>query len=460
MPMDKRDFSEPIGILGYGVEGESTCRYLLGRGYRNLVVFDRKNPGALPDGAVYAGDGDYLARIPEMRTLFRSAGVRPDLPQLSALKTSGGVITSQVEHFLDMADRNRLIGVTGTLGKGTACTLLASMLNAASIPCRLGGNIGIPVLDLLPLADGELVILELSSFQLSTVTAGPVPAYAGVVRTTIEHLDWHVTKEEYWAHKSNLARFQKPGDHVVYCADAEGSESVAAASPGKRIAFGRGREVDVQADRVVWRKDGLEDGWESEFEIRLADLRIKGAFNLENIAAAGTLALLLGAPKEALARGAQDFTGLEHRLEFVREWNGRSFYNDSYATRPEATQGAVAAFATELHRNEGGGRLGLILGGSDKKADFGELARFLAAAPHMGSIALIGETAPRLENELTAAGYAGHRRRLGGLDEAFAYLLSEIPQGVILLSPACASFGLFANYKERGKAFKKLVSAL
>ncbi len=446
--MDAWELLEPIGILGFGVEGESTCRYLLQQGYRRIVVLDCKQPQELPSSVEYAGEDDYLARLPQMRTVFRSAGVRPDLPELIAFRARGGIVTSQVEHYLGKTARENIFGVTGTLGKGTACTLLASMFAAANIPFRLGGNIGIPVLDLLPPKTGEKIILELSSFQLSTTQMSP--AYAAVLRTTVEHLDWHTTREEYWKHKSNLVRFQKPGDGLVYCADAEGSRNIAGKSPAHPIAYGRDQAIDVGPDKITWRESGLE--------IQLADIRIKGAFNLENVAAAGTLAQMAGAPLQAVVQGAGNFTGLEHRLEFVREWKGRAFYNDSYATRPEATQGAVEAFAAELTgKGEG---LGLILGGSDKKADFSEMARLLVRAPHLRAVALIGETAAPLESELLRSGFPGHLRRLPGLEEALGYLLSEIENGVILLSPACASFGLFANYKDRGMRFKKLVMAL
>ncbi len=450
--------TEPIGILGFGVEGASTCRYLLAQGFTDITVFDRKRPDALPAGVHYAGGDDapagYLAGLPAMRTVFRSAGVRPDLPAIAELLAAGGTLTSQTGLAFARAGRHRIIGVTGTVGKGTCCSLLEAMLQEAGIPARLGGNIGVPALDLADsLAPDEKLILELSSFQLSTLAQSP--ALAAVLRTTSEHLDWHPDRAEYWLHKSRLVSFQQsadavtPGDVLTYCADAEGSAWIAGHSPARKLPFGAGAEIRLDADAVVWSKRG--------FRIPLAATRLTGAFNLENIAAAGSLALELGAEPRDILAAAMAFNGLEHRLELVRERAGLAFYNDSYATRPEAAIGAIKALA--------GKPTGLILGGSEKHADFAELAQTLAAAPHIRAVALIGQTAARLEAELRKAGLphpdgAPALRPCESLEAAVAFLMDSVPQGALVLSPACASFGMFENYKERGKAFKRLVAGL
>ena len=449
----------PIGVLGYGVEGMSTCNYLLDRGFTDITVFDRKEPAGLDPRIRYHGSGGsdgssgYLAGLAGMRTVFRSAGVRPDLPEIAAFVRGGGILTSQIGMAFQLAGRDRIIGVTGTVGKGTCCSLLAGMLAEADIPVRLGGNIGVPALELAAdLAPGEKLILELSSFQLSALAQSP--AYAAVLRTTTEHLDWHPTREEYWLHKSRLASRQRPGDVLAYCADAEGSAWIAGLSPARKIAFGAGAAGDVRIDdkEARWTKRG--------FKVPLAATRLQGAFNLENIAAAGALALELGAEPRHVVAAAMAFKGLEHRLEFVRERRGVSFYNDSYATRPEAAIGAVKALKDAP--------LGLILGGSEKHADFAELASLIAAADHVKAIALIGQTADRLDRELRTAGLGSAGNGAEGplighcasLEEAISFLLARIQTGAVVLSPACASFGMFENYKERGKAFKKLVTGL
>jgi UDP-N-acetylmuramoylalanine--D-glutamate ligase len=437
------------------LEGASTSRYLLDRGFTDITVFDRKPPKDLDARLRYGGvdaSGEYLSGLPSMRTVFRSAGVRPDLPALEAFLRNGGTLTSQIGLAFALAGRDRIIGVTGTVGKGTCCSLLHAMLVEAGIPAVLGGNIGVPALDLAgSLPAGTSLILELSSFQLSALAQSP--ARAAVLRTTTEHLDWHPDRDEYWLHKANLVAHQSPSDLLAYCGDAEGSAWIAGRSPARKIAYGSGLEVDIDDTQARWAKRG--------FAIPLSALRLKGRFNLENVAAAGILALDLGAEPRHVLAAAMAFNGLEHRLEFVRERSGIAFYNDSYATRPEATLGAVYALKDAP--------MGLILGGSEKHADFAEMAAAIAAAGHVKAVALIGQTAERLERELASAGFpsgaspaAADRsmRRCASLEDAVGFLMDRVPKGAIALSPACASFGMFENYKERGKAFKKLIAGL
>lgn len=445
------DLPGPIGVLGYGVEGMSTCRFLLDRGHADITVFDRKEPQGLDARVRYGGSegpGGYLSALPEMRTVFRSAGVRPDLPEIAEFIRRGGVLTSQTSLAFALAGRERIIGVTGTLGKGTCCSLLHAMLREAGLPAALGGNIGVPALDLAStLAPGERLILELSSFQLSALAVSP--AYAAVLRTTSEHLDWHLSRDEYWLHKSNLVSHQERRDVVTYCADAPGSSWIAARGSARKIAYGSGARVLL---------DGAEARWvDRGFAVPLAATRLKGAFNLENIAAAGTLAMELGAEPAHVLAAAAAFNGLEHRLEFAGEKRGVAFYNDSYATRPDAVLGAIDALKDAP--------LGLILGGSEKHADFSELAASIASAGHIRAIALIGQTADRLRSDLRAAGITGagagpDLHVCADLGTAVDFLLSRVAKGAIALSPACASFGMFENYKERGKAFKRLVARL
>ena len=472
---------EPIGVLGYGVEGQSTCRFLLERGFKDITVFDRSAPKDLDMRLRHAAagpDGNYLEGLAAMRTVFRSAGVRPDLPELEAFAAAGGTLTSQVGLAFHLAGRERIIGVTGTVGKGTCCSILHAMLAASGIKAKLGGNIGVPALDLAAsLASDEFLILELSSFQLSALPVSPKVAV--VLRTTSEHLDWHASQEEYWLHKANLAAHQEKDDLLVYCADAPGSAWIAGQGRARKLAYGKSSgsethpeaagkppEIHLAANALEWVTRG--------FTLSLNDTRLKGAFNLENLAPAAAVALELGADPAKVKAAAAAFQGLEHRLEFVREHRGIAFYNDSYATRPEATLGAVEALKDAP--------LGLILGGSEKHADFRELADAIASSGHVKAIALIGQTADRLQAELRRAGVGRHggagpagecdMRPFGSLEAALEFLVEALDAKTggksdkaggspsIALSPACASFGMFENYKERGKAFKRLVQGL
>ncbi len=477
---------EPIGILGYGIEGKSTAKYLVEEGFKDITVFDQKRPA---EKDLLCGENNrlkyaegYLSDLPKMKTVFRSAGVRADFPEMEIFLKDGGILTSQTGLAFYLAGRDRIIGITGTLGKGTCCSLLKAILDFAKIPSQLGGNIGIPALDLIRSFSKDefrspFLILELSSFQLSTLSTSP--AYAGILRTTSEHLDWHLSRDEYWLHKSNLVKHQGEKDFLTYCTDAVGSEWIAQQGKARKWAYGmagssgtRGPathhtnnlsnnfsnnsqpKVLIENNSVHWPDYNLK--------IPLSATKLTGAFNLENLAAAGSLALQLGAKPADIEQAAANFSGLEHRLEFIRQMDGISFYNDSYATRPDATLGAIDALSAAP--------LALILGGSDKQADFSELAEKIAQSPHIVAIALIGQTADRLAEELNRAKSYPHStpifhpspalQKCATLEEAINFLLSKLKHGSLVLSPACASFGMFENYKERGKIFKGLVRAL
>jgi UDP-N-acetylmuramoylalanine--D-glutamate ligase len=462
-------WAEPIAILGYGAEGKSTLAHLLRGGYHDLVVLDKNAPAEpLPAGVRGVFGPEYLDALKHVRTAFRSPGLRPFVPALEAFQKDGGTLTSQVEAAFRLLGRDRIVGVTGTVGKGTCCSLLSAMLDAAEIPHRLAGNIGVPPLDALyrnsagALPHKAWLLLELSSFQLSTVAQETgSPRIAVVLRTTSEHLDWHATQNEYWDHKANLTRYQEPEDTCVFFADVPGSRAIGLAGRGRKVAVGADSEVRLSETSVDWDAGDLH--------LLLSETNMTGAFNLENVGAAAAAAIALGASPAAVRAGARAFSPLEHRIEFVREivreGSRVRYYNDSYATRPEAALAAVKALA-----GPGGSDLGLILGGSDKFADFSEFAAALATEPRLRAIALIGQTGPRLEEELRAAGALEGRAFLRieskdrPLEESLEFLHGEIGRngaaGAILLSPACASFGLFANYKERGYAFKRLVKAL
>ncbi len=460
------DLPRPVGVLGYGVEGKSTCRFLNEHGIDNVVVFDRQTPpedtGQLPAGVnqqalsmsggklrerksdnnIYVCGPRYLDGLSKVNTLFRSPGIRPDTADLIKFTNRGGALTSQIELFFKIWPRGDIIGVTGTLGKGTCCSILKSMLDKAGVSSVLGGNIGVPALDLITkYTPGCRAILELSSFQLSTLKVSP--AIAVVLKTTSEHLDWHTTTIEYRSHKANITRHQQEGDTLIYNSDAEGSREIAQYSKAHKLPFGIQSSSSVRGDHWQWGTFGLSYN----------QLKIKGSYNLENMAAAAMAAHYAGADEASIINAAKSFKGLEHRLEFVCDTGGVSYYNDSYATRPEAAIGAVGSFP--------GQTLGLILGGSEKHADFEPLARALCSATNLKAVALIGQTAERIGKELEKSGAPSSLKvfRCQGLEDALKELRAQIAQGVILLSPACASFGLFTDYKERGKIFKALVSA-
>lgn len=434
----------PVGILGFGIEGKSTLDYLVRNGEKEIVVMD-KNPVTLPalpsdvNVKIFTGE-KYLDGLKDSVTVVRSAGVYPLSNELFRFQMNGGSLTSQIEIFLNETKSKSVVGVTGTLGKGSTVSMIRHALNACKIPCIIGGNFGVPALDLLKDDSPERIsILELSSFQLMTL---PVSPHVGVVlRVSTEHLDWHKSVEEYRDAKANLVRWQKRGDFCVYIRDAEPSAAIARESGAQKLCYGS-RDADA-----VFSSDSLKiDGC----TLKLADCKKIGSFQLENMAAALLAVKALGADVPTALQSLKNYESLKFRMEFKGEKKGIVFYNDSYATRPDATMAAVKSMNRPF---------ALILGGSEKNADFSELARTLAGIKNLKRIALIGATAERMQDALRQVETSMPMKIFSGLDEAFADACSVGNGGAVLLSPACASFGLFKNYKARGEAFDKLVDA-
>ncbi|MCF0216578.1 MAG: UDP-N-acetylmuramoyl-L-alanine--D-glutamate ligase [Fibrobacteraceae bacterium] len=433
----------PVGILGFGVEGQSTLRYLIREGVKDIVVMD-KNPISLPtipNGVkVSTFEGDkYLDGLKDCVTVVRSAGVYPMTPELFSVQMNGGIVTSQIQLFLEQTKSKKTVGVTGTLGKGSTVSMISHILNAVGISNEIGGNFGVPALDLLENETKDRIsILELSSFQLMTLSQSP---NVGVVlRVSTEHLDWHKTVEEYRDAKANLVRWQKRTDTCVYFADAEPSAKIASESPAstKYAVSVEGSSLTIDGETLF-----------------LGDCKVRGIYQLENMAAATLACKALGVKVAEAFEALKSYETLPFRMEFKGEKKGIEFYNDSYATRPDATIAATGSMKRPF---------ALILGGSEKNADFTELSEILAKdRPNLKRIALIGATAQRMLADLKKAGVEGAGIKTAifpTLEEAFADCLSIGEGGSIIMSPACASFGLFKNYKVRGQVFDKLVADL
>ena len=438
----KQNLASPVGILGFGVEGKSTLNYLVRKGIKDIVIMD-KNPVELPelpvDVKVKTFNGEkYMDGLKDCVTVVRSAGVYPMQQELFHFQMNGGVITSQIEIFLAENHSKSVVGITGTLGKGSTVSMIRHALNACKIPCVIGGNFGVPALDLLADDSPDRVsILELSSFQLMTL---PMSPHVGVVlRVSTEHLDWHKSVEEYRDAKANLVRWQKRSDYCVYIQDAAPSAAIARESGAQKLSYG-----SQNADAIFTSESLSIDG----YTLKLSDCKIRGAYQLENMAAALLAVKALGADVATALQSLKSYEALQFRMEFKGEKRGIEFYNDSYATRPDATMAAVKSMKRPF---------ALILGGSEKNADFTELSNLLATLPNLKKISLIGATAERMLDSLKLAGVSVPKQIFLGLDEAFADACSLGEGSAVLLSPACASFGLFKNYKVRGQCFDALV---
>ncbi|MBN2717685.1 MAG: UDP-N-acetylmuramoyl-L-alanine--D-glutamate ligase [Deltaproteobacteria bacterium] len=440
-----------IGILGVGVEGRATIDYLLRHGIDNIEALDRNPIANLPHGVSGTFGDMYLDRLERFDVIFRSPGFRPDMPALAPARQSGCHITSAISFFLENCPA-KTIGITGTVGKGTASSLTADALAACGFTVHLGGNIGkSPLTFLDDVKADDVVVLELSSFQTMDVSASP--DIVCVLKTTTEHLDWHVDTNEYRKAKAHLLSHQSPHHACVFNADSEGAREIAAVGPGKHYGFSLTGEVDeglfLNHGILTLRINSVD----TPLSLKIDNVALAGRFNLENISAAILLGHLLGADLDTLCHAAAAFEGLPHRLQRVAESDGVAYYNDSYATRPDAAQAAISAFTKPL---------ALIMGGSEKNADFTELFEFIHSRSNIVSITLIGATAERMQNELTAMRMPDFRiQRAADLATAMTLARQTLTSGgVLLMAPACASFGLFNNYKERGEQFTTLAQQM
>lgn len=435
----------PVGILGFGVEGQSSLQYLLSIGIKEIVIMDKNpiDPQLLPkeiEIKTFTGE-HYLDGLKECVTVIRSAGVYPMLPELLKFQMNGGLLTSQIEIYFQETKAKKIIGVTGTLGKGSVVSMIAHILKSVNKPCEIGGNFGIPALDLLKTDSPDRVsILELSSFQLMTLSISP--SIAVVLRVTSEHLDWHHSVEEYRDAKANLVRYQKKSDCCIYLQDSVHATAIAKQTKALTLSFGHGAcDACVEGETLSV----------SGHKLNLSECKIRGVYQLENMAAAALACKALGVFGGESLQALKSYEPLRFRMQYKGEKAGIEFYNDSYATRPDATIAAAKSMKRPFS---------LILGGSEKNADFMELASFLTSLPLLKKIAFIGDTANRLEQALLEAGVSVPMKTFPNLDEAFSYALQIGEGGALLFSPACASFGLFKNYKVRGEAFDHLVDLL
>jgi UDP-N-acetylmuramoylalanine--D-glutamate ligase len=448
-----------LALLGYGVENQALGAWLTQHGF-TFAVCDTDPDGARP--ATHGGEschdavvewrlGDTaLSRLEDFDILFRSPGIRLRRSELVAAERAGICLSSGIDLFLERCQAP-VIGVTGTKGKGTTASMLFAILHAVGMPARLGGNIGIPPLTFLDeLGADEQVILELSSFQLQDL--GRSPAGAVLLPIATDHLDYHETHAEYVGAKGEICRQQSSGDWVLAAAGCATARELACQSAGGQLRFSGTSAVHgdgcwVEEERIRWRSGGSETVVGS-----IDDVRIPGVHNLHNACAAVGAAILAGVTPEETVAGLRAFVGLPHRLETVAEHAGVTFVNDSLATTPEAATAGLRAWVPRA--------VVLIAGGSGKGADFALLGE--AIAQDAAALVTMGHEGGRIVGAARQAGFAGVvRQDCQSMEAAVtAAIALAKPGGVVLLSPACASFGMFASYAERGEAFRRAVTDL
>jgi UDP-N-acetylmuramoylalanine--D-glutamate ligase len=358
--------------------------------------------------------------------VVRSPGVYRFIPEIVEAEKKGVQITSAVKIFFDECPA-KIIGVTGTKGKGTTSTLIYELLKAGGHDVYLAGNIGKPMLELLSVVNEKsYVILEMSSFQLIDMEASPYIAV--VLNITEDHMDWHKDKSEYAKAKSEIVKHQTNSDFALINEEYETPKSFARVATGKVIYFS---------------KQKLEEKYKK-------DLLLRGEHNLENIAAAVAAAKIVEVDEDIIIKTVKSFKGLEHRLEIVAEVDGVKYYNDSFATGPQPTIAAINSFTEDET---------LILGGSDKGLNYQELGSVINKTENIKNIILIGDMGPVIGKFLDSnLQFTIYNLQKTNMNEIVKKAHEITPKGgVIILSPAAASFDMFKNYKDRGNQFKEAV---
>lgn len=388
------------------------------------------------------GHGDELLRGQEL--IVPSPGVPADAPLLNAARAKGISVWSEIElawRFL----KGKLIGITGSNGKTTTTSLIEHILRQSGFTAILAGNIGTPLIACVEQSrEDTLTVVELSSFQLELVEAFR-PDISMLLNLSPDHLDRHHTMEAYAAAKARIFENQSAGDAAILNADDEAASRLAPRRP-RVFWFSRKKQVErgtfVSGEEIVFR-----EGRRDERILRVADIPLAGAHNLENVLAAVCACRLASVAPEAIAKGVRCFAGVEHRLEFVAEIGAVRYYNDSKATNVDATLKALDAFP---------GRILVILGGKDKGSDYTALRQPLRDRAILAL--LIGAAAEKIEKQISGSVAI---ERAGTLEHAVEIASQAAQPGdVVLLAPACASFDQFQNYEHRGRVFKDLVHQL
>ena len=444
-----------VAVVGIGVSNTPLIRLLCAAGAQ-VTACDKKPRDQYDDqpllheleaagAALHMGE-DYLDGL-DQDVIFRSPGIRPDHPAFVAAQERGSRLTSEMEEFFQVCPC-RMIAVTGSDGKTTTTTIISRLLAAAGYTVHVGGNIGHPLLcETGEMRSEDMVVLELSSFQLMSMRRSP--DIAVITNLSPNHLDWHRDMEEYVAAKENIFLWQNGHGKLVLNHDDPTSRALAPKAKGEVVWFARRTEIDVgvtlEGESIAVK--GVRP------VLPLSGILLPGVHNQENYMAA--IAAVDGmVPDEVIRDFARTFGGVEHRIELVRTLNGVRYYNDSIASSPTRTMAGLRSFPEKVI---------LIAGGYDKHLDYTPLGPEILG--HVKALVLTGATAPKIRAAVEQAeGYDPSALPMVEVED-FARAVEQArdlarPGDVVILSPASASFDKFKNFMVRGNTFKTLVNAL
>ena len=427
-----------VVILGLGKTGLSCVHYFLRQGITPMVLDTRANPPGrqeLPVGVeLRCGELD-VALLTQAELIIASPGIALAAPALQAAAAAGIEIIGDIELFVREA-RAPIVAITGSNGKSTVTTLVGEMAAEAGIQVGVGGNIGTPALDLL-LEPCDLYVLELSSFQLET-TYSLRAAAATILNLSEDHLDRYEGMSGYLAAKQ---RIYAGAQHILINRDDDATQPQAG-SVWQSFGLDAASYGRVQHQGALWL------AVEGEPQLPVAELNIVGAHNQMNALAAMALCDAVVVPRAAQLTVLRRFSGLPHRCQFVREYQGVRWINDSKATNVGSTLAAVAGLAEAVQ-----GRLILIAGGQGKGQDFAPLQALLGHGIDL--MLCFGQDADLL------CALGSQTERVADLNAAVARAQAVTQPGDwVLLAPACASLDMFKNFEQRGECFTALVEAL
>ena len=446
--------NKTVAVIGIGVSNQPLIKLLLDRGIA-VTACDKKDRESLgivaeqleANGCRLRLGEKYLDDLTE-DVIFRTPGMRPDLPQLTAAVARGSTLTSEMEAFFEVSPCPK-IAVTGSDGKTTTTTIIAELLRRAGKTVHLGGNIGHPLLaEAGTMKQDDVAVLELSSFQLMTMTRSP--HIAVVTNLAPNHLDVHKDFQEYIDAKENIFTHQSAEDIAVFNADNPYTLEEASRAVGRARLFSRQKELEdgvfLRGDAIIVRHDGTE-----RQVMTTADIKLPGVHNIENYMAA--IAAVDGLVSDEVIRDfAREFGGVEHRIELIRTRKGVRWYNDSIASSPSRTIAGLNSFKEKVI---------LIAGGKDKGISYDALGPVVN--DHVKLLILCGATAGVIRQSTEqAANYDGLEIvDVADYHQAVALADSRAQEGdVVILSPASTSFDRFANFMERGRVFKDIVNSL
>lgn len=437
-----------IDVLGIGISNIPIIKYLSGNGAK-VTACDKRSKENLGEiynellelGVKFSLGDDYLGNLTgEM--ILKTPGMRFDTPELLAAKERGAHVTSEMELFFEFCPA-KIIAVTGSDGKTTTTTVINKLLEKEGYKTWLGGNIGNPLFcSLEKILPDDLVVLELSSFQLHTMKKSP--DISVITNITPNHLDMHKSYEEYIDAKKNIMLYQNDEGLLVVNMENDVTNKIGEEAKGRKIGFSNGKDTEVSRDSEYIYYMG-------EKVLKISDIKVPGNHNVENyMAAIGAVGGMVS--KETITNVAKEFGGVAHRIELVRTLNGIRFYNSSIDSSPNRTINTLKVFPEKVI---------MIAGGKDKGIPYDEIGPSLVEKVKV--LILVGATAGKIKDALkkTPGNESVEVIELTEYPDAVNMAYSKAKSGdVVILSPASTSFDKFKNFEERGNLFKSLVESL